>query len=306
MNVIKVRRRNNHANPFKTSMSRHSKYSGTSPRATLDRGTRDCGVNTDLPMPHNSVRLPNREAPSPLRKLKCPRAGDIALDREPPHPKEVMFKLPKAWRELVKPPPRNVPDEERPLREPEEPSCRRDTDTEPPKMAQAMARPAPRHRPKKVSPIEPAGLDPSCYLNKDRLPTKRDKKMDKLPQPDPLLVSPNFPGPPRMKRRTKNVIQVEPPKLQKRQSSRIVKVTTERVETKNSDSSCDSEQEVKSTKKANHLPPPEILFAHVGRVEKMREKIEPTLSEMNRSPRLGRSPTGAQEHSLRKQATFKS
>ena len=96
---------------------------------------------------------------------------------------------------------------------------------------------------------------------------------------------------------------VSPPnKLSRKQSSRIVKVTTERVETQNSDSSPDSGEDdsKRNAKKANHLPPPELLFAHVNRVDQMKTGLDKAMSEISASASPRRGATFV------KQGTFKS
>ena len=81
----------------------------------------------------------------------------------------------------------------------------------------------------------------------------------------------------------------------KKKSSRIIKTVSERIEQASDEESSENDVKSKSKARANHLPPVEILFAHLNRVETMKTKVvEPMMSEMSH-----RAP-------LKSQATFHS
>lgn len=90
---------------------------------------------------------------------------------------------------------------------------------------------------------------------------------EKVPEPEPKQVKP------------KKAKKKKEPKSKK--SSRMVKVVTERIEAPEESEDL-SEEESKPTKaRANHLPPVEILFAHLDRVDTMKSKVEPVMKEIS-------------------------
>ena len=92
-------------------------------------------------------------------------------------------------------------------------------------------------------------------------------------------------GPVRGEERQKKV-KKHKKEAKKKRSSRIVKTVSERIEqASDEDESSDNDAASKKAR-ANHLPPVEILFAHLNRVETMKTKVvEPMMSEMsNRGP----------------------
>ena len=84
--------------------------------------------------------------------------------------------------------------------------------------------------------------------------------------------------------------------LKKKRSSRIVKTVSERIEQASDEESSEEDQSKKSKLRANHLPPVEILFAHLERVDTMKSKVvEPMKSQMS-----------MKSEKLNKQASFAS
>ena len=59
-----------------------------------------------------------------------------------------------------------------------------------------------------------------------------------------------------------------------------MKTVTERIEKITDSEESEEEKSSKSKARANHLPPVDILFAHLNRVETMKTKvIDPSMSE---------------------------
>lgn len=76
-------------------------------------------------------------------------------------------------------------------------------------------------------------------------------------------------------------------KKKKGANSKVVKVVTERIEKAFSDSeNSDDDNTTRQKARASNLPPPEILFAHLNRVETMKIAVEPAITDMgSRTPK---------------------
>ena len=61
----------------------------------------------------------------------------------------------------------------------------------------------------------------------------------------------------------------------------MVKVVTERIEKPEEDSSQEETKSKSNKPRADKLPPVEILFAHLDRVDTMKTRVEPMVSEMS-------------------------
>ena len=159
-----------------------------------------------------------------------------------------------------------------------------------------MRKPAPKFKPKKVSAVEPETLQYQSFKNLDEMPSmygahyekwdlenlpiaELPMKVIEMPEPEPVVEEL-----PKVDKKEKK----KQKKLKKRKSSRIVKTVTERIEeaSEKEDSSDEGGETNTSKARANHLPPVEILFAHLERVDTMRSKVvEPIMQEsMKKAP----------------------
>ena len=155
-----------------------------------------------------------------------------------------------------------------------------------------MQKPAPKFKPKKVSAVEPETLQYLSFSNLDEVPNiyganYERKDLENVPiaelpmnvieppEPEPVIEEPS-----KVDKKEKK----KQKKLKRSRSSRIVKTVTERIEeaSEKEDSSNEGGETNTSKARANHLPPVEILFAHLDRVDTMKSKVvEPLMLSEN-------------------------
>lgn len=123
----------------------------------------------------------------------------------------------------------------------------------PPQPENIMQRPKPKFRPKKVSPTEPPSLDYGLFAEVDGVPH---------------CVSDNQETP-------LQELALKQPKTKKKMNKKVVKVLTEEMVIPTDSDHAEDEDSYKQKKKkrAANLPPVDILFAHLNRVDNLKSKV---------------------------------